>query len=114
MNGQINILRKSLIEIFPKEKERNLRRIMLKKVIKKHQKIITFSEHIEDLFSYIAMVLFISDILIICFLGFTIVAVNDFAIFNSAIKRNIYYRNRTVLNLQNRRILICTFNYSSF
>jgi len=63
---------------------------MVKKVIKKHQKIIIFSKCIEDLYSYIAMVLFVSDTLIICCLGFTIVAVSN--LINSTITNNIYVK----------------------
>ncbi|XP_018364894.1 PREDICTED: odorant receptor 13a-like [Trachymyrmex cornetzi] len=74
IGGQIDILRQSLMAIFPKKEKGNLSHFMIKKVIKKHQNIVTFSEHIEDLYSYIAMVLFVSDTLIICCLGFTIVA----------------------------------------
>jgi len=51
---------------------------MVKEVIKRHQKIIIFSEYIEDLYSYIAMVMFVSDTFIICCLGFTIVTVSGF------------------------------------
>jgi len=51
---------------------------MVKNLIKKHQKIIIFSEQIEDLYSYIAMVMFVTDTLIICCLGFTVVAVSNF------------------------------------
>ncbi|XP_018302522.1 odorant receptor 4-like [Mycetomoellerius zeteki] len=74
IGGQIDILRESLMAIFPKKEKGNLNYFTVKNVIKKHQKIVTFSEHIEDLYSYIAMVLFISDTLIICCLGFIIVA----------------------------------------
>ncbi|XP_077261495.1 odorant receptor Or1-like isoform X2 [Temnothorax americanus] len=73
ISGQIDILRKSVLELFPKENKCSPNRSMVKKVIKKHQNIITFSEHIEDLYSYISMVLFVSDTLIICCLGFTMV-----------------------------------------
>jgi len=66
------------MEIFPKEKKCNSRHFIVKKMIKKHQKIINFSKCIEDLYSYIAMVLFVSDTLIICCLGFTIIAVSNF------------------------------------
>ncbi|XP_071643368.1 odorant receptor 4-like isoform X1 [Temnothorax longispinosus] len=73
ISGQIDILRKSVLELFPKENKCSTNRSMVKRVIKKHQNIITFSEHIEDLYSYISMVLFVSDTLIICCLGFTMV-----------------------------------------
>ncbi|XP_024876769.1 odorant receptor 13a-like isoform X4 [Temnothorax curvispinosus] len=74
ISGQIDILRKSVMDIFPKEGNGRLSRFVVQKIIKKHQEIIIFSEHIEDLYSYIAMVLFVTDTLIICCLGFTIVA----------------------------------------
>ncbi|XP_077261531.1 odorant receptor 13a-like isoform X2 [Temnothorax americanus] len=73
VSGQIDILRKSVLELFPKENKCSTNRSMVKRVIKKHQNIITFSEHIEDLYSYISMVLLISDTLLICCLGFTMV-----------------------------------------
>ncbi|XP_024891706.1 odorant receptor 22c-like isoform X2 [Temnothorax curvispinosus] len=74
ISGQIDILRKSVTEIFPKEGKCSPSRSVVKEIIKKHQKVIIFSEHIEDLYSYIALVVFVSDTLMICFLGFTIVA----------------------------------------
>ncbi|XP_077261542.1 odorant receptor 4-like [Temnothorax americanus] len=73
ISGQIDILRKSVLELFPKENKCSTNRSMVKRVIKKHQNIITFSEHIEDLYSYMSMVLFISDTFLICCLGFTMV-----------------------------------------
>ncbi|XP_071569014.1 uncharacterized protein [Temnothorax nylanderi] len=74
ISGQIDILRKNVTEIFPKEGKCSPSRSVVKEIIKKHQNIIIFSEHIEDLYSYIALVVFVSDTLMICFLGFTIVA----------------------------------------
>ncbi|XP_011870726.1 PREDICTED: odorant receptor 4-like [Vollenhovia emeryi] len=74
VSSQINILRKSLMENFTKKGESSPNRLMIKQLIRKHQKIIIFSEHIEDLYSRIAMVLFVSDTVITCCLGVTIVA----------------------------------------
>ncbi|XP_071644484.1 odorant receptor 10-like isoform X1 [Temnothorax longispinosus] len=73
ISGQIDILRKNLMEIFSKERKLSPSCSMIKEIIQKHKKIIIFSEHIENLFSYVALVMFISDTLIMCFLGFTIV-----------------------------------------
>ncbi|XP_072750616.1 odorant receptor 4-like [Anoplolepis gracilipes] len=73
VGGQIDILCKWLTEIFPIKEKRNSNLFVIKKVIKKHQQIITFSEHIEDLYSNIALTLFVSDTLIICCLGFVLV-----------------------------------------
>jgi len=50
---------------------------MIKKIIKKHQNIIIFSENIEKIYSRIAFVLFLLDTLIICFAGFAIVTVSN-------------------------------------
>jgi len=42
----------------------------------KHQRIIVFSENIENLYAYIALILFVSDTFITCCLGFIIVTVS--------------------------------------
>ncbi|KAL0134053.1 hypothetical protein PUN28_001140 [Cardiocondyla obscurior] len=46
---------------------------MTNKIIRKHQKVISFSEYIEDLYTYIALVQFTSNTVLICSLGFLIV-----------------------------------------
>ncbi|KAF3054415.1 Odorant receptor 055 [Nylanderia fulva] len=75
--GQIDILRKWLTEMFPTEEKLSeksgLNPLMIQKVIKKHQQVITFSEKIEEMYTNIALVLFVSDTLIICCLGYTLV-----------------------------------------
>ncbi|XP_072750605.1 odorant receptor Or1-like [Anoplolepis gracilipes] len=77
VGGQIDILRKWLMDMFPKEgnlcEESSLSPSIVEKIIKKHRQIITFSEHIEELYTNIAMVLFVSDTLIICCLGYILV-----------------------------------------
>lgn len=65
------------MEIYPMKGERHLDLAVIKKVVKMHQRIITFSKHIEELYSNIAMALFVSDTLVICCLGFVIVAVSS-------------------------------------
>ncbi|CAL1674357.1 unnamed protein product [Lasius platythorax] len=77
VGGQIDILHKWLMEMFPTEKKlsekSSLSPLVVEKVIKKHQQIIIFSENIEEMYTNIAMVLFVSDTLIICCLGFILV-----------------------------------------
>ncbi|XP_031834906.1 odorant receptor 13a-like [Nomia melanderi] len=46
---------------------------ILKSAIAKHQRIIYLSENIKQLFLYISLVQFLSNILVICFLGFMLV-----------------------------------------
>jgi len=75
--GQINIFHKWLTEMYSKENGFKPSLILIRKLIKKHQKIIDFSENIETLYSNIALMLFISDTLVICCLGFILVTVNN-------------------------------------
>ncbi|XP_018301296.1 uncharacterized protein [Mycetomoellerius zeteki] len=76
--GQIDIMRQKLSEITQKNVERknieqNVNENVLKDLIVRHQEIITFSKNIEDLYSNIALVQFVSNTLVICCLGFLIV-----------------------------------------
>jgi len=83
------------MEIFSKKGKCSPSHFIVKKVIKKHQKIIIFSEYIEDLYSYVTMVLFILDTLIICCLGFTMVTVSILILINSmeCIEECVDYEN---------------------
>ncbi|XP_067206895.1 odorant receptor 10-like isoform X2 [Linepithema humile] len=72
VGGQIDILRRWLMEIFSKERK-HPSLSTIKRIIRKHQRIIIFSGYIEDLYSSVAMVVFVSDTLIICCLAFILV-----------------------------------------
>ncbi|XP_070150840.1 uncharacterized protein [Polyergus mexicanus] len=67
IGGQINILLCWLTEVESIEIAR------MTKIIRKHQKIIRFSEKIENLYSYIALLQFTSNTVMICSLAFLIV-----------------------------------------
>ncbi|GAB1863052.1 Odorant receptor [Camponotus japonicus] len=73
IDGQIDILRDWLLKAFSKNMILTVDGITMRMLITKHQRIITFSENIENLYTYIALILFVSDTLIICCLGFIIV-----------------------------------------
>ena len=49
----------------------------ISKIIQKHQKIISFSRNIELLYSYIALLQFVSNTIMICSIGFVIVTVSN-------------------------------------
>lgn len=57
--------------------ERNAYKSIVKMLIIRHQRIISFSKNIEALFSNIALIQFLSNTLIICCLGFLIVIVSS-------------------------------------
>lgn len=76
IGGQIDIMHQQLEKICPKDDERDLSSAIAKSLINKHQKIIFFSENIENLFSHIALMQFLSNTMIICCIGFLIVTVS--------------------------------------
>ncbi|GAB1863047.1 Odorant receptor [Camponotus japonicus] len=71
--GQIDIVRQKLNKITRKNIEQGATESIMKRLIIRHQKIISFSKNIESLFSTIALIQFISNTLVICCLGFIIV-----------------------------------------
>ncbi|XP_071642913.1 odorant receptor 13a-like isoform X2 [Temnothorax longispinosus] len=75
VGSQINILLRWLREIGSKniEKTHDSFVTVITKIIRKHQSIINLSEKIENLYSYIVLLQFTSNTVIICSLGFLIV-----------------------------------------
>ncbi|KAM0736503.1 Odorant receptor 4 [Formica fusca] len=71
--GQIDIVRQKLSEITRKNIERGVTESIMKTLIVRHQRIISFSKNIEGLFSSIALIQFVSNTLVICCLGFLMV-----------------------------------------
>ncbi|XP_025073196.1 odorant receptor 4-like [Pogonomyrmex barbatus] len=75
IGGQIDILQYWLAQLTPEEMENKQLSVVIatQKIILKHQKIIQFSENIESLYTQIALMLFASNTMMICSLGFLIV-----------------------------------------
>ncbi|XP_039310426.1 uncharacterized protein LOC120358860 isoform X2 [Solenopsis invicta] len=71
-SGQIEILCDALRDISFENKNEQLG-FFMKELIVKHQKIIIFSDKIERIFSYIALIQFLSSTLLICCVGFTVI-----------------------------------------
>ncbi|XP_014480070.1 PREDICTED: odorant receptor 45b-like [Dinoponera quadriceps] len=73
--GQMDVLRNWFTQLVPLANENKHKStvIMLKRIVRKHQKIIDFSETIESLYSLIAFMQFTSNMIMICSLGFVIV-----------------------------------------
>lgn len=84
VGGQMDVLRCWLNELVPERSVGRRESIvnMTNKIIRKHQRIINFSEYIEDLYTYIALVQFTSNTVLICSLGFLIVTVSHHVIAN--------------------------------
>ncbi|XP_067205422.1 uncharacterized protein [Linepithema humile] len=73
IGGQIDLLREWLTKAFSRNATHSMDGITIESIILKHQKIILFAENIENLYTYISMMMLLSDTLIICCLGFIIV-----------------------------------------
>ncbi|XP_018364803.1 PREDICTED: odorant receptor 13a-like [Trachymyrmex cornetzi] len=71
--GQIEILGRWFTKIVSEKNGHRLNLAMMRKIIEKHQSIITFSKRIENLYSDIALILLVSDSLIMCCIGFVLV-----------------------------------------
>ncbi|XP_012061502.1 PREDICTED: odorant receptor 13a-like [Atta cephalotes] len=73
--GQIEIMRHWLMQLVPRKNEDKHKSVAAttSKIIQKHQKIISFSRNIEILYSYIALLQFVSNTIMICSIGFVIV-----------------------------------------
>ncbi|XP_011065060.1 PREDICTED: putative odorant receptor 92a [Acromyrmex echinatior] len=74
VGGQVNILRCWLNKLVLQGSEGcESVAVTTTRIIRKHQRIIIFSEYIEDLYTYIALVQFTTNSILICSLGFLIV-----------------------------------------
>ncbi|XP_020289111.1 odorant receptor 4-like [Pseudomyrmex gracilis] len=73
VGGQIDIMCRGLAEISSGDNAFDLRASAIRALICRHQRIIALSTNIENLFSYIALMQFLGNTLVICSLGFIIV-----------------------------------------
>lgn len=74
----MDVLRCWLNEIvIKKDKERDDSMVTMNKIIRKHQRIISFAECIEKMYTYIALLQFTLNTVLICSLGFLIVTVSN-------------------------------------
>jgi len=73
--------------------------VTMRSLIIKHQRIILFAENIETLYTYIALMMLLSDTIIICCLGFIMVSVsNMFKVISVTYSRKYYVSNRGVVD----------------
>ncbi|XP_035741910.1 odorant receptor 85c-like [Vespa mandarinia] len=79
VDGQVEIICRQLSDISSIIRKGEYNSEILKILIYKHQRIIAFTDNIENIFTYIALIQFLSNTLVICSLGFMIVTVNKFS-----------------------------------
>ncbi|XP_011065194.1 PREDICTED: odorant receptor 82a-like [Acromyrmex echinatior] len=75
VSGQIDIMQQDLFEISNKKYDSSTFLPVIKSLIGKHQKIITLSESIENLYTYIALMQVLWNTLVMCCTGFVIIIV---------------------------------------
>ncbi|XP_077261506.1 odorant receptor 13a-like isoform X2 [Temnothorax americanus] len=76
VSGQIDILRRELLTICGDETSQHfsiVTRRSVRLLISRHQGIITLSDNIEELYSEIALMQFLSNTVVMCFVGFTFI-----------------------------------------
>ncbi|XP_015185285.1 PREDICTED: odorant receptor 85b-like [Polistes dominula] len=76
LGGQAEIMCQKLTNISPKIMKEKSCKDTLKSLIDSHERIINFSLNVESVFTYIALLQFLSNTLAICFSGFVIITVN--------------------------------------
>ncbi|KAI4496017.1 hypothetical protein M0802_008232 [Mischocyttarus mexicanus] len=77
VDGQVEIICQMLSDISKMARDRLSCNKTFRPLINRHQKVITFAENIENIFSYIALMQFLSNTLVIGLLGFLIVTSLD-------------------------------------
>ncbi|GAB1863026.1 Odorant receptor [Camponotus japonicus] len=73
VSGQVDIVCQGLFELFSGKHEYKSYKDATSAIIRRHQDIIAFSNDIENLFSYIALLQFLTNTLVICCIAFAIV-----------------------------------------
>ncbi|XP_017792696.1 PREDICTED: putative odorant receptor 71a [Habropoda laboriosa] len=92
IGGQIEMLQKALTNISIKDEKHRLSRNTTKSLIHRHHRIIINSDSIESLFSYIALMQWLCNTLVICCIGFLIViAFNTDGNIKTFIKTLLFY-----------------------
>lgn len=76
IGGQMDILRSWLTDFASNENGKKRTSSTRNEIIEKHQRIINFSEKVENLYTYIALLQFASNTIMICSLAFLIVGVS--------------------------------------
>jgi len=76
IGGQMNILHSWLMDFTSNESVKKRTIFTINQIIEKHQRIINFSEKVENLYTYIALLQFASNTIMICSLAFLIVSVS--------------------------------------
>ncbi|XP_071569013.1 odorant receptor 10-like [Temnothorax nylanderi] len=100
VGSQINILLCWLREVGSKDIEITHDSFVttMMKIVRKHQKIINLSENIENLYSYIALLQFTSNMVMICSLGFlTVTAIGSPDATEKIVRSLLFY---TITNLE--------------
>jgi len=72
----MNILCYCLMNFATQKSGKKHQSITTDEIIQRHQKIINFSKNVEKLFTYIALVMFMVNSILICSLAFVIVSVS--------------------------------------
>ncbi|XP_025163807.1 odorant receptor 4-like isoform X1 [Harpegnathos saltator] len=91
LGGQVDVICRCLTHMPQGKHVRMTDVTVVKEIIRKHQSVITFSEHIESLYTYIALILLLLNTLITCGLGFILVTSVGSPIFAKMVMKNLMF-----------------------
>ncbi|XP_011694590.1 PREDICTED: odorant receptor 4-like [Wasmannia auropunctata] len=96
--GQLEIMCHWLTQLCTNEDKHKSIAATTSKIVQKHQKVISFIKNIESLYTYIALLQFVSNTIMICLLAFAIVtAIGGPNVVDVIIKSFLFY---TITNLE--------------
>ncbi|KAL0133973.1 hypothetical protein PUN28_001118 [Cardiocondyla obscurior] len=75
VSGQIDIMQQDLVEISNGKYDNSTFLLVIKNLIYKHQRIITLSENIENLYTHLALMQVLWNTLVMCCTGFVIIII---------------------------------------
>ncbi|XP_014480021.1 PREDICTED: odorant receptor 4-like [Dinoponera quadriceps] len=91
LGHQIDVICECLMKMSSEENMRKTNVTMMKETIRQHQSVITFSENIEYLYTYIALILVLFSSIISCGLSFVLVVSIASPHFSKIVKKNIMF-----------------------
>ncbi|XP_014480020.1 PREDICTED: odorant receptor 4-like [Dinoponera quadriceps] len=91
LGDQIDIICRCLTKMPLEENMRKANVTIVKEIIRKHQSVIAFSENVEAIYTYIALILLVLNTLITCGLGFILVTSIGSPDFSKMVKKNLMF-----------------------
>ncbi|XP_017882995.2 uncharacterized protein LOC108626689 [Ceratina calcarata] len=101
--ARIDVITEKLKQDLDSRNEKEARLTSMRNIIVKHERVISLSENIENLFTMIALAQFLLDITVICFISFVLVTSLDTGQFFTILSRTFSY----YLSMNFEALILC-------